>query len=133
MDWKECLNKRIAKDVKTDINRIKSIKKISNQIILSANLLSNQHYYAKISLLYEALRGYLESIALKNGFKIYNHECYTSFLKEILNMPNKAARFDKLRKIRNGINYYGKTFSLEEGEFIIEELKVLIKIFKEVI
>jgi len=71
MDWKECLSKRIAKDVQIDLNRIKSIKGISNERICSANCLPDKHYYAKISLLYEALRGYLECIALKKGFKIF--------------------------------------------------------------
>lgn len=81
--------------------------------------------------MYDALREYLESISLEKGYKIYNHECYSSFLKEILKMSREGDLFDELRKIRNGINYYGKNVTLEEAKMIIENLKELIKKFKD--
>ncbi|MGM5488097.1 MAG: hypothetical protein ACQESG_04065 [Nanobdellota archaeon] len=80
----------------------------------SANFLPDSHCVAKITLLYDALRELLEVI--EEGYKIYNHECYTAFLKEILDQPRYAEEFDKLRKIRNGINYYGKTVSQAEAD-----------------
>ena len=36
-------------------------------------------------------------------------------LKEILNDIELAAKFDRFRKIRNSINYYGKELELDEG------------------
>jgi len=72
----------------------------------------------------------LEIKALEKGFKIYNHECYAAFLKEIMNMSGEADIFDELRKIRNGINYYGRKISVEESKFVTEKLRELIKIFK---
>ena len=73
----------------------------------------------------------MESIALENGFKIYNHECYSAFLKEILHLSMEADLFDKLRKIRNEINYYGKKVQQEEAESIIKDLKQLTMGFKK--
>jgi len=130
MDWKECLNKRIVKSVKEDKNLISSTKEIAEMKIASAEALPENLYIVKITLLYDALREYLECNALENGYKIYNHECYSAFLKEIMNLSTQADEFDKLRKIRNGINYYGKKVNKEEAEIMITNLKKLIERFK---
>ena len=130
MDWKECIKKRIAKDVKKDINMIGSAREIADVKIKSADALPNSLYYGKITLLYDALREYLECIALENGYKIYNHECYTAFLREIMHLLREADIFDKLRKIMNGINYYGKKISENEAAEIVNDLRVLIQRFK---
>lgn len=131
MDWIECLKKRIAKKVKIDKNRITSTREIASIKIESANSLPKHLFIGKITLLYDALRECLECLALEKGYKIYNHECYTSFLKEIIHMSKEAYLFDELRKIRNGINYYGKKVSKEEAEQIIEDLNKLIFKFKK--
>lgn len=110
---------------------IKSAREIADVKIKSADALPNSLYYGKISLLYDALREYLECIALENGYKIYNHECYTAFLKEIMDLSQEADVFDKLRKIRNGINYYGKKIDEGEAHQTINDLRLLIQKFKK--
>ena len=130
MDWKECLKSKIAKEVKMDKNLIVSIRKTASSKIESADLLPKHLFIGKITLLYDALREHLECISIENGYKIYNHECYSAFLKEVLNMSREGDIFDKLRKIRNGINYYGKEISEEEAEQVISDLKMLVKKFK---
>jgi len=130
MDWRECIKKRIVKSVKVDINLIKSAREIANIKVKSAEALPKVLFIGKITLLYDALREYLECIALEKSYKIYNHECYTAFLKEVLKMSQDAEIFDELRKIRNGINYYGRNVSKEEAEKIIDDLNTLINKFK---
>ena len=130
MDWKECIKTKTAKDVRADSGLIESTKEIAEIKIKSANALPKELYIGKITLLYDALREYLESTALIKGYKIYNHECYSAFLKEILNMPTEADIFDKLRKIRNSINYYGRKVNEDEAEEIMRDLTGLIKIFR---
>ena len=105
-------------------------RKIAKIKIESADVLPEHLSIGKISLLYDALREYLECIALEHGYKIYNHECYSAFLKEIMNLSKEANLFDSLRKIRNNINYYGRDVSKEEAERIISDLKELIGKFK---
>ena len=73
----------------------------------------------------------LESIALQKGYKVYNHEGYTAFLKEVLHLSEHADKFDSFRKIRNGINYYGQKISVDEAEAIIEDIKNIIKKFQK--
>jgi len=133
MDWKECLKKEIVKEVKEDKNLIFSTLDIVKEKIKSAEVLPEQHRIAKICLFYDGLRGLLEAISLKRGYKVYNHECYSSFIREVLNMSREAFIFDNLRKVRNGINYYGQNVTQEESEQIIKDLLELIKKFKGLI
>ncbi len=127
MDWKECCNKQLVKDVKTDTNMIKSLVKSSDNKLESEKMLAMNETTAasKLSLAYDSLRELLEALALKNGYKIYNHECYTAFLKEILKESNKGDEFDDIRKIRNAVNYYGKEISAKETQKIIDRIKTL--------
>lgn len=130
MDWKSCIKKNLTKEIKIDENLIKSLI-ISAKIKIDAEeSMNNKFSEPKISLIYDALRMYLEALALKNKFKIYNHECYVAFLKEILKKSDFALQFDKARKIRNAINYYGKRINEKESKQIIKEIKELIKEIK---
>lgn len=130
MDWKECCNKRKVKDVKPDMDMIKSLTKSSKNKLESESKLKMNDVTAasKLSLAYDSVRELLEALALKNGYKVYNHECYTAFLKEIIEESNKGYEFDEIRKIRNSVNYYGKDISVEEAEKVIEKI-INLRIF----
>lgn len=106
--------------------KLSLIKSSNNKLQSSEQLtLTETTAASKLSLTYDSLRELLESIALKNGYKIYNHECYTAFLKEILNESQRADQFDDLRKARNAVNYYGKEISIEECRILITKIKEL--------
>ncbi len=127
MDFKDCIKKKIAKEVSEDKELIDSLLKTSqNKLDSESQLeLNDVTSSSKISLLYDSLRELLEALAIKNRYKVYNHECYTSFLKEILNESVKGDEFDELRKIRNSINYYAKEVSVSEAKDILERLRKL--------
>ena len=127
MDFNECIRKRIAKEVKEDQGLIVSLIKTSKNKLDSEKKLELNEVTSssKISLLYESLREMLEALAIKNRYKIYNPECYTYFLKDILNESTKGDEFDELRKIRNGINYYAKDISVEEAKDVLERINKL--------
>ena len=129
MDWAECCNKRIAKNVKPDHEMMKSLVKSSKNKLESETELKMSDITAasKLSLAYDSLREVLEALALKNGYKIYNHECYTAFLKELIKESAKGDEFDDIRKIRNSVNYYGQEISAPEAEKIIKNIKSLRK------
>lgn len=82
-----------------------------------------------VSNYYDALRSILEAISALEGYKIYSHEVFTDFLKE-KNENLMAEKFDRFRRIRNKINYYGSNISIEEAkeykEGIIEAINILI-------
>jgi len=127
MDWQECCDKRIVNEVKEDKNKVSAMERIALKKFEAAKKLPTEYYESSITLLYDTLRIFLEIIALKEGYKIYNHECYVSFLKEIMNQSETADEFNKVRIIRNGLNYYGKELNFEEGRETINKLKTLIK------
>lgn len=127
MDWKECCDKKIAKNVKPDVSLMNSLIKSSENNLKSESMLpmTNVTAGSKLSLAYDSLRELLEALAIKKGYKIYNHECYTAFLKEVLKQSNAGELFDEIRKVRNAVNYYGKIISPEEADKIIIKIKSL--------
>ena len=76
---------------------------------------------------YDVLRSILEAISAIKGYKIYSHEAFTYFLKEN-GEDLLSIKFDRFRKIRNSINYYGKDISKEETKENIKEIKKIIKL-----
>ena len=73
MDFRECLKKRIAKEVSEDKELIESLFKTSQNKLFSEEKLKLDEVSAssKISLLYDSLRELLEALAIQNRFKIY--------------------------------------------------------------
>ncbi len=84
-------------------------------------------------MFYDVLRELLEALALQNGFKIYNHECYTCFLRSVIKDENFALEFDSLRLLRNAINYYGKKIELSDAKLTLLKLGKLIRKTKELL
>ncbi len=127
MDWKSCIQKRIVKEIKEDHNLktglIKESQKKKNTDALIP--LNDNTASTKISIIYDVLRETLEAIAIMRGYKIYNHECYTYFLKEILKESTWGDEFDNFRIIRNDLNYYAKDITAAEAKPILEEMKEL--------
>lgn len=127
MNWEECRMKKLVKETKEDISLIKSLIEQSNKKIITDNFspLNKDTVSTKFCNNYDSLREILEALALQKGFKIYNHECFSGFLKDILKMEKESFDFDKIRKIRNSVNYYGQDISILEGKEWIKEIKNL--------
>ena len=137
MDFRTCKMKDYVKPIKVDHNLLDSLVNSSSKKFQSQKRLDLDDTTAgsKISLAYDALRELLEALAISKGYKIYNHECYTSFLKEVMKESSLGDKFDSFRRIRNDINYYGKDISAEDSKHIINDMiafveKLKIKFFK---
>jgi hypothetical protein len=129
MNWDECLKRRLVKRKALDEELIASLIKVSENKIKVNSLLQLNDISAsiKLCLIYDSLREVLEAVAIKHGYKIYNHECYAGFLQEILSMKEESIDFDEFRKIRNSINYYGKNFKTADIKNLISEILKLRK------
>lgn len=125
------LNGQIRKASK-DAGLIKSLVKTAEEdlIFLESIPLNEQSARKVMSNYYDVLRSILEAVALLEGYKIYTHEAFTFFLKE-KKEERYAAQFDRFRKIRNGINYYGKTIAPEETKINKEQICQLIAKLQE--
>ena len=133
MDWEECKSKKVVKETKVDKNLILSLIKGSDRKMKTNEMtpLNKDSASTKVCIIYDSLREILEAVSLKKGFKVYNHECYTGFLKDVLVLEKEWLDFDRFRRIRNSINYYGKDISIEEAKNIINEIIKLRKLLKE--
>ena len=102
MDWDECRRKRLVKDVGIDVPLIKSLIESSESKLESNDRLELDEVTAstKISIIYDSLREVLEALSIKKGFKIYNHECFCSFLSFVLNEDIFSKSFNKSLSIR---------------------------------
>ncbi len=127
MDWKECNYKRFVKETSIDHPLISSLMVASKKKLDSASRLELDETTSvtKIGILYDSLRGVLEALALMKGFKVYNHECFSAFLNEICKEKSLSMDFDRFRKLRNQITYYGKDLPPQEAKIIIAQIIAL--------
>ena len=76
---------------------------------------------------YEGLREYCEAIGYLRGYKFLDHESISYFLRDILKENSIYVKFDRYRKLRNGINYYGDDIDLETIKETVIEIPKIIK------
>lgn len=126
-DWKSCKDTLTAKSIKPDEGLIKSLLETSREKMLSSEMLKMSRVTAasKFTLAYDSLREALEALAVRKGYKIYNHECYTYFLKEIIGESSKGDEFDSIRITRNRVNYYGKKLGPDQAQKFIKRINIL--------
>jgi len=109
--------------------RAKSMIKSSKQAIDTAKSISLNENTSKSVFreLYEGLREYCEAIGYLKGYKFQDHESITYFLKDILKEESISRKFDRYRKLRNGINYYGESIDIEVIKEALQEIPALVE------
>lgn len=131
MRFQDFIDDQKARKSSTDKQLAKSLISMSDTHIEAIKALRMSEIAAStiMTTYYEALREIVEAIAAKSGYRVYSHEAFTYFLRE-LGEDTIANKFDRFRKIRNNINYYGKQIdkksaanNIKEIENIINELK----------
>ncbi len=125
MNWRECKVEGFVKRTSIDLEMIKSLLESSKNSLESSKLLilKKGTVESKFNLGYDSIRGLLEALALKKGYKIQNHECYVGFLKEICSNEKLSLEFDRFRFLRNQVQYYAKKIPLEEFNILFNDLK----------
>lgn len=115
-----------------DFQKAKALLIMAEKGLLTADLLPLNEITASsvLTMSYESLREILEAICLRDGYKIYSHEAYTAYLKD-LGEEKIAFLFDRLRILRNGVNYYGKSVSIEIAQEAKKQSKELGALLKE--
>jgi len=128
MDLDECFRKGLIKPTRMNKELAKSLIEMSNikeTTVKTANI-NEVNISAYVSLAYDALRETLEALCILKGYKILSHICIGELLKEILENFDYE-EFDRLRWIRNSINYYGEKVEFEQGKEIIEKIFMIKK------
>lgn len=123
MNLNECYKKGLIK--KTEINKdlIKSLIEMSNikESAVKTAKINKVNISAYISLAYDSLREILEAICISHGYKVLSHICLGELLKDLLKEFDYN-EFDRLRYVRNSINYYGEKVEFEQGKEIINKI-----------
>jgi len=132
MRLQDFIEKGEARKAARDISLAKALLSTAeNDLKFLKNLPINQTSARKImSNYYDILRSIVEAISALDGYKIYSHEAFTYFLKE-KGEELIAQKFDRFRRIRNKINYYGKNITAEETEENVKEIMRLIQELKK--
>lgn len=123
MDLTDCEKDGFIRNVKPDLALINSLIEMSKseEETVKSSKLNKNNISTYCMVAYSSLREILEAISLNLGYKITNHACLGLFLK------NKLKEFDfeffeRVRKIRNKIGYYGEKIDLETGEDLIKRI-----------
>jgi len=129
MNFENSLVEGKARKIISNKGRASSLFSSSIQAIETAKVIQLNTDTSKSILreLYEGLREYCEAIGYLKGYKFLDHESITYFLRDILKEQSVSIKFDRYRKLRNGINYYGEDIDIETVKEAIIEIPRLIK------
>jgi len=123
MDLEECFQKGLIKKTEVNENLINSLiemSQINESAVRKANI-DNVNISAYVSLAYDSLREAMEAICISKGYKVLSHICIGELLKSLLK-EFEFEEFDRLKWIRNSINYYGTKVEFKQGKEIINKI-----------
>lgn len=106
-----------------DLQMAKSLVAMSEQtLVVVRNIeLTERSASLVLSQGYESLRELLDALCLREGFKVYSHEAFAYYLRKIGEVT-LSEQFDRLRKLRNGVHYYGKPVSADVSRASLEQI-----------
>lgn len=128
MDLDECFSKGVIKKTRINGELIKSLIEMSNikeTTVDTANI-NEVNISAYVSLSYDSLREAMEAVCISKGHKVLSHICIGELMKDLFKDFNDK-EFDRMRYIRNGINYYGAKVDFEQGKDIIKKIFAMKK------
>lgn len=128
MDIEECYRKGLIKKTKIDNELVKSLVEMANikENAVKTAEIDGINISAYVSLAYDSLREVLEAICISKGYKVLSHICIGELLKDILE-DFDYDEFDRLRYVRNGINYYGTKVEFGQGKELIDKIFAMKK------
>lgn len=124
-DFEFFINKGEVKKQSSDENLSKATFKESLERMEFAKSLTNAKPKYVLENAYEAMREAADALLYISGFKSYSHEASIAYLLRKGFNLEEINEFDRFRKIRNGIKYYGRDCDTADAD---EALKLAEKI-----
>jgi len=114
ISWKDCIKSESVRKTTPNPELIKGMSKVLKRKLKFVRSLpiTKESAMFIFTEFYDCARLSCETIAYKNGFKVYNHKCLAKFLIEVLGETEIGKSFDTCRLLRNNVNYYGKSLSI---------------------
>lgn len=128
MDLNNCIKRGFIRRVKVDKNLINSIlgMSMSEEETVKEAKLNRKNISTYCVVAYSSLRQILEAMSLNEGYKVTSHICTGLLLKKKVK-DFDVEFFERLRKIRNKISYYGEGVDFETGAELIQNIFKLNK------
>ena len=128
MDLNECFKKGFIKKTEVNVGLIKSLIEMSDvkELAVDTANINEKNISAYVSLAYDSLREILEALCISKGYKVLSHICIGELLKDIIK-DFEYGQFDRLRYVRNSINYYGEKVDFIQGKQIIDKIFLMKK------
>ena len=132
MKFNDFITRKEVRKTEFDKGLFESLVKTTELDLIFLEKVKIDEYSSRkiMSNYYDVLRSLLEAMALRDGYKVYSHEAFTFYLKE-KEESEISLKFDRFRKKRNAINYYGESVSVEEVNEYSEEMKKIIMELKK--
>ncbi len=128
------LNKNEVKKQKPNINLSKSTLKDSfERLELSKSLLGKVKPKYVLENAYESMREASDSLLYLEGFKSFSHEASIVYLSRKGFSEHDIIEFDRFRKIRNGIKYYGTDCEESDAMLAIKLAESIINKIRKII
>jgi uncharacterized protein (UPF0332 family) len=106
-----------------------ALKESIERLQLSKDLLNKFKAKYVLENAYEAMREAADSVLYGEGFKSFSHEASISYLTRKGFSEQDISEFDRFRKIRNDIKYYGKDCDESDAKSAIKLAeKIIMKI-----
>ena len=127
MKFSDFIKRKEVRKTEFDPELFKSLVKTAELDLIFLEKVKIDEYSSRkiMSNYYDVLRSLLEAMALRDGYKVYSHEAFTFYLRE-KEESEISLKFDRFRKKRNAINYYGESVSVEEVKEYSKEMKKII-------
>ena len=111
--------------IKSSEKSFKNIKRIKIDELNAESVISDS---------YDIMRELIEAKMALDSYKSYSHEATISFLKKFDNFNEKEIVFlDNLRKIRNGIKYYGQEANEENASNVVKFMTSILPKLKKLL
>lgn len=136
--YKKCMSTGKFKERIVDIERIKSLKSLSESSlefikpIIKTTPKASPNWTFVFREHYETLRGLIEAYILFDGIEADNHQCtnaYACLTYKTLELDWKF--FETARLKRNAINYNGKTLSYDDWNVFAIQFELYIKLLHD--
>ena len=121
---KQSPDKNLAKATFNDSQERLALSKNLQKIAKSKYVLENA---------YKSMREAADAVLYNEGFKSFSHEASIVYLLKKGFSESDIAEFDRFRKIRNGIKYYGRDCDESDAEAAIKLAEKVVNRIKELI
>jgi len=121
--------------ISPNFERSKSLLSSAKNTIkfVESHKIDNENAPILLTNFYEAVLEICHALLFQKGFKVLDHLSVGYYIKDILKHEEYFNIFNKSRKLRNNIVYYGKKIGKETAEEYIDDLKKLINFIKNLI